>query len=252
MECRDARKLLDAYVDRELDLTVSLEVEQHLRNCQACARMYENRQTLRDAIRTGSPYFEAPIALRTRITAALPGGEEPGRFPGMAAVSWQKFAFAFAVIAIVSWGLVAILRSPSQDDLLAEEVIAGHVRSLMADHLTDVPSSDQHTVKPWFEGKLDFSPRVADLTQKGFTLEGGRLDYIGNKAVAALVYQRRKHFINLYVWLTAPGPALAGKTWTRQGYNLVRWTDSDMTYWAVSDVSPAELEEFARLVQNPS
>jgi anti-sigma factor RsiW len=170
----------------------------------------------------------------------------------MPAMSWEKFSIAFAVIAIVSWGLVAIFRSPSADDMLAEEVIAGHVRSLMADHLTDVPSSDQHTVKPWFEGKLDFSPRVADLTQKGFTLVGGRLDYIGNKPVAALVYQRRKHFINLYVWLSAPGPALTGKSWTRQGYNLVRWTASDMTYWAVSDISPTELEEFAALVQNPS
>jgi anti-sigma factor RsiW len=135
-------------------------------------------------------------------------------------------------------------------DHITQEIISGHVRSLMADHLTDVASSDQHTVKPWFNGKLDFSPPVKDLSDHGFPLVGGRLDYLENRPVAALVYRHRKHFINLFIWPSAHGSDIGKKTLASDGYNLIHWEESGMVYWAVSDLNIGELQEFAQLIQN--
>ncbi len=252
LNCQETQELLDAYADDELELVKSLEVEQHFQDCQVCSRMYQNQRTLRTAINADSLYYKAPANLRKRVRLALVKTEGVGLFPRMPTWGWQGAGIALTLIAIISLSLVSLLKSPSAEDLLAQEIISSHVRSLMAAHLTDVLSSDQHTVKPWFEGKLNFSPQVTDLTRQGFTLVGGRLDYVANKPVAALVYQRRKHFINLYVWLSAIGQNAAAKTCTRQGYNLVHWTKSDMTYWAVSDIAITELEEFAQVIQNPS
>ena len=150
---------------------------------------------------------------------------------------------------IIIWSIASFASRPSQEDVLAQEVVASHVRSLMANHLTDVPSSDQHTVKPWFDGKLDYSPAVKDLSPQGFSLHGGRLDYIGNRPVAALVYQRRQHSINLFVWPATQAPAPNGKASERQGYNVIRWSNAGMTYWAVSDLNLAELQQFVQLLQ---
>jgi anti-sigma factor RsiW len=141
----------------------------------------------------------------------------------------------------------------SADDRLAEWVVAGHVRSLQVNHLTDVPSGDQHTVKPWFRGKLDFSPQVRDLSAQGYTLSGGRLDYLADRQVAALVFHRRQHVINLFTWPGVDGADSAVRSLARQGFNIRRWQESGMTYWAISDLNDQELDEFVRLyhVQSP-
>jgi anti-sigma factor RsiW len=151
--------------------------------------------------------------------------------------------------AIIASSLLPRLRAPNNDQFLATQLIAGHVRSLMANHLTDVASSDQHTVKPWLDAKLDFAAPVVDLSGKGFPLIGGRLDYLDNHPVAALVYQRRKHFVNLFVWPATPDASKAQKMVTHQGYHLLHWTDSDFNYWAVSDVSDSDLQTFKQLFE---
>ena len=168
--------------------------------------------------------------------------------------SWNWLALAAAIVfaAVIAWNVLPRLQRPDTDQFLATQLIASHVRSLMASHLTDVASSDQHTVKPWLDAKLDFAPAVVDLSTEGFPLIGGRLDYLDNRAVAALIYQRRKHFINLFVWPAAPDETRTPKTITRQGYQLLHWVESDLNYWVVSDVNEKELQEFKRLFEERS
>jgi anti-sigma factor RsiW len=162
---------------------------------------------------------------------------------------WQMAAAAagVALVAVVVYRFAPGASRLSQGDVIAREVLASHVRSLLADHLTDVPSSDQHTVKPWFNGKLDFSPPVRDLSQQGFPLVGGRLDYLDERPVAALVYQRRKHVINLFVWPSSE--KTREKALMQQGYNMQHWAEAGMTFWAVSDLNNSELEQFVRSVR---
>lgn len=252
MNCRDAQNLLDGYADGELALVGNLEIERHLQGCPSCMRVQRNRQTLRAAIKDDALYFNAPAELHRGVRAAVrEASQGETRSP---ALSWRWLAAAasVALVALMIWWLVAFQSRPATDDLLAQEIVAGHIRSLMADHLTDVPSSDNHTVKPWFDGKLDFAPPVADLTAQGFTIVGGRLDYIGGKPVAALVYQRRQHFINLFVWLSSDKAEGGNKMMLRQGYNVIHWNKSGMTFWAVSDLNLSELQQFAQAVQNPT
>ena len=250
MSCQDAQRLMNGYVDGELELTGSLEIERHMQDCQVCAQAYQSHRAMRSAMADGSFYYDAPANLQKRVTTAVRKANK-GR-PRREVLSWRWAvpAAAVAVIAIVAWGAFSILQRSSTDDLLAQEIVSGHVRSLMANHLTDVPSSDQHTVKPWFGGKLDFSPPVVDLTESGFSLIGGRLDYIGNRPAAALVYLHRQHLINLFVWQSADNSDSGNKALIRQGYNLIRWNKSGLIYWVVSDLNNGELQEFARAVQS--
>jgi len=163
--------------------------------------------------------------------------------------NWLALAAAIMLAATIVSTLWPRFRPANADQFLATQLIASHARSLMANHLTDVASSDQHTVKPWLDTKLDFAPPVADLSGEGFPLIGGRLDYLDNHPVAALVYQRRKHFINLFIWPTTPGASKAQKTLTRHGYHLLHWADSDFNYWAVSDISDGDLQIFHQLFE---
>ena len=267
MSCEATQSLIHGYLDGELDLVRSMEIERHLNDCESCARAYQNQQSLRSLIRGGSLYFKAPAGLESRIharlrevhrTAAKPqpaaAAEAPSR-PSQAwwspSWTWAGMAAALALAAVV----ISILRPgasrPSQQDLLVEEVVSSHIRSLMLNHLTDVTSSDQHNVKPWFNGKLDFSPSVVNLAPEGFPLVGGRLDYLDGRPVAALVYGRRQHLINVFVWPSPSGSGSGAPTQTaaRQGYNVVDWTQSGMTWWAVSDLNAQELQEFVAFLK---
>ena len=245
MNCQDSKSQLQAYLDGELDLTRSLEMEKHLRECSACSQALNSLRLLQESLRNESLRFQPTAGLEKRVRSAL-RRESDSRAPTFRA-RWLIPALTAAALVIV-FASYLLTRTPA-DDLVSSEVVSSHVRSLMtSSHLIDVPSEDPHTVKPWFDGKLDFSPPVKDLNAQGFTLIGGRLDYIANRPVAVLIYQRRKHVINLLVWPAANGdikPAVQ----VRQGYNLIHWTKSGMTYWAVSDLNLAELQQLAEELQ---
>src|SRR5882724_12922862 len=221
MNCKETQELRHAYADGELDLVRNVEIETHIAGCDACAQDYKTLRTLRSTINSSDLYFKAPPGLRNRVRSAIRVEDKTADTPGPAfSWAWLKWGFSLAGTAVAACVVTAILLTASADNRLADDITAGHVRSLMASHLTDVPSSDQHTVKPWFDGKLDFAPPVVDLKDHGFPLAGGRLDYFGNRPVAALVYQRQKHFINLFIW-PATGAAAEEKTYIRNGYNLI-------------------------------
>jgi anti-sigma factor RsiW len=240
---------LDAYLDGELVTRDARELEAHLKECRECARLHDARVALGAAIRAEVPSLRAPDVLRTRVRAALSSaaGTSGSRRP-MPPLGWRSLALAasLALVAIGSWRVAS---DRAVGESLSEQVLTSHIRSLMPGHLTDVVSSDQHTVKPWFNGKLDFSPAVYDFAGRGYPLIGGRLDYIGGRPVAALVYGRRQHLINVFVWPATRGPADGGDTSMRQGYHLLHWTTPEYTYWVVSDLGLAELTEFAQLLR---
>jgi anti-sigma factor RsiW len=247
LSCQQTHELIHGYLDGELDLVKSLEIEKHLEHCDACTQNYEALRSLQSHVSDSSLRFEPPASLEKRLRASLRREEKPQ--PWIFRWRWAVAAVSLLAAVVIIWSVASFASRQSPDDVLAQEVVASHVRSLMANHLTDVPSSDRHTVKPWFDGKLDFSPTVKDLSPQGFPLNGGRLDYIGNRPVAALVYQRRQHSINVFVWPATQAPAANGKASERQGYNVIRWSNAGMTYWAVSDLNLAELQQFVQLLQ---
>lgn len=253
MTCPDTKHQLHAYLDGELDVVRSLELEAHLENCPACSRAHREYQSLRTAIASPSLYFDAPRGLERKVRSAVreaARAETPRqawRWPGI-----LKSPVWFAPLAAAALMMVVTLHFWTQhltEEQRVQEILSAHVRSLMLDHLTDVASSDQHTVKPWFNGKLSFSPPVADPTAEGFPLIGGRLDYVGDYPAAALVYQRRKHYINLFVSPANQTTTTKENLLTRHGYNLLHWRQGGMEYWAVSDVNSNDLQEFVRLVR---
>ena len=252
MNCTESRSHLHAYLDQELDLPSVVAIDQHLAACAECKALFAGQTSLRAAIRRHAVYHEAPSALADRIRAKIgagrvdtPAPRRPAwRWPSLG--QWLPMGAAAAAAAVISWTAAIQYASVSADQILAEQVIAGHARSIVTNRLVEVASSDQHTVKPWLSSKLDFSPPVPDLAGAGYPLAGGRLDYLDRRPVAALVYRYRQHVINLFVWpddKSARGPEALAKN----GYNVVRWSDAGMSYWAISDVNAAELKTFTEL-----
>jgi mycothiol system anti-sigma-R factor len=251
VSCDEIRNLLDAWHDGELDRARRTAVERHLEGCAECASLSGAQQVLTQVITRKTPRYRAPSALRRRIEAELvTSAPPPAKQP-----PWRMIAIAASVgfFILLGWN-ASMLRSggvaPAQD--IASEIVADHIRSLMANHLEDVASEDRHTVKPWFMGKLDYSPPVEDFGADGFKLSGGRLDYAGGKPVAALVYRHRAHVINVFIWPTSEADHVSVEPrWSSDdGYHLARWTRDGMTYWAVSDVDGAALAKFVGLLSN--
>jgi anti-sigma factor RsiW len=257
---------LDALVDHEGSAETLQATAAHVASCALCQAEIELRRKVSAAMRQHMTYYAAPAALKERIhaipahAAATDGGRRgsvanirpPRVFRRSAAQaprtlrSWTAMAASIALAAIVSAGGTHFVdRRIAATDQVADEVVSSHIRSLVGAHLYDVQSTDQHTVKPWFDGKLDFSPPVQDLATTGFPLVGGRLDYLGHQEVAALIYRRRQHFINLFVWPTDAPDISVSAAPTEQGYNVLHWTCRRMTFWAVSDVTASDLNEFA-------
>lgn len=240
MTCDEAEVLLHALIDGELDAGHTRDVESHVAGCPRCAALLRDYREMSQAIAQAGVRYTAPPALRQRIEAALP---QPKASPNRRAVL-RGFAMGSAVSALAATGLVAIVLRHDDFERIQSDVVSAHLRSLQAGHLTDVISTDQHTVKPWFNGKLDVSPPVIDLTAQGFTLIGGRLDYVDARAIGAVVYKRRQHVINLFVAQTGSTERRAAKIETVQGFNIRHWSDRGLNYWAVSDLARDELAEF--------
>lgn len=237
MNCEQARDLIDAYIDGELDLAHGAELDRHARSCTTCHRERDARLALREALRSDALRFSAPPSLARRVSRS-----------GVPQLPWRILGpvMGLAAAAVVALVMVPQLLAPRDERSLARELTSAHVRSLQADHLFDVASSDRHTVKPWFGGKLDFAPPVQDWSAQGFELVGGRMDYIGGRAVAALVYRHQKHMINVFVW---PESGADESSWIEviDGFNVVRWRRGGMACRAVSDLSADELAKLAEL-----
>ena len=239
MSCETIEHDLEAYVDREIDPGSAQIVREHLEGCERCRTKVAEHQSLGRLVRS-APYYAAPDHLRARIVAQTARSWSTRRL-----LTW---AAAAALIISVGGGLTLVRTTTARRDAIVDEVVDGHVRSLMADHLVDVHSSDQHTVKPWFLGKLDFSPTVVDLAAIDFPLVGGRLDYLSGRPVAALVYQRRQHTINVFVSPVNGGTSGAIEARTVRGFHVRHWTRDGMSFWAVSDLNDGELTDFVQAI----
>jgi anti-sigma factor RsiW len=249
MDCNETRRLLDADIDGELDLVRHLEIETHLRTCPDCARLAESARARRTALRESLPRFTASAALAEKIRTSLPvpvtlvaitptATKRAKIFFPLWRITGLAASLAFATLIGFAWG-----NARARVNLLIDDAVADHVRSLQADHLTDVASTDQHTVKPWFAGKLDFSPPVVDLATAGFPLTGGRLEHLDGRPAAALVFHRRQHAINLFMWPANTG-ALSTRHAERVGYNAATWSQAGLNFLAVSEIPANELQQF--------
>jgi len=246
MNCEQSQLLLHPYLDGELDVVQSLDVAEHLRQCSECDRVREQVEGLSRLLARSELRRTAPPSLVTRCQNELGRAERPPA-SSHSQLRWFGLIVAAAVVLVALTIAVGRSRSPrsSSDELLTQEVTTSHVRSLQVDHLVDVASSDRHTVKPWFNGKLDFATPAVDLSDRGYELVGGRLDVLDVHPVAALVYQRRQHVINLFVWPGSEAGHSPIAEETSRGFHVVHWTGGGRNCWVVSDLNPQELRDFA-------
>jgi mycothiol system anti-sigma-R factor len=250
MSCDFSGTLLHAYLDGELDAMRAAEFERHLETCRECTATLGASESLRSSLQRAQLYESAPAGLRKKIRAELKISTAGGDSAAVTAWRWLAAAAALLLLTGGTWFVISRfhgMSSESASSVTSSEIIDAHIRSLQTGHLTDVASTDQHTVKPWFDGKLDFIPPVHDFMDEGFPLLGGRLDVLGERNVAALVYGRRKHFINVFVWPTKEPDTPIHPPGSRQGYQWVHWRHQGMEFCAISDVSAQDLHELAQL-----
>jgi anti-sigma factor (TIGR02949 family) len=236
-DCKNCASLLTAYADNELDAAGAARVRDHLAGCDDCRALYRQERAVKDAVRLRAPYHEAPAGLSARVKKTT--GAKP---PSL----WMRPLVPAAPLAALACALLLYFAAPTSTGQI-DEIVAEHVRSLMEHHLTDVTSTDQHTVKPWFAGRIDFSPPVADFAAQGFPLLGGRLDYLQHRNVAALAYRHNKHLINVFIAPEAGGD-MAFKTESSRGFNLVQWRKGGLAFTAISDLNAVELKMLAGLI----
>jgi anti-sigma factor RsiW len=249
MECKEARVLLPAHVDRELAARDADLLDVHLRECADCRAQLAALQSVRTTVSLHATRFRAPPELADRIGDALPATRPVSQRSGSR--FWQGLGVGAATTAALATalGVGLMLLQPAHDDLLADEAVANHVRSLQGEHVVDIVSSDQHTVKPWFNGKLDYAAPVRDFAAEGFPLVGGRLDYFDRRAVAALVYRHNLHTINVFVLPATEGAnGIAASTLNRKGFAVERWTKDGMAFWVVSDADASTVAHLGSLL----
>ncbi|HEX4505913.1 MAG TPA: anti-sigma factor [Alphaproteobacteria bacterium] len=249
----EAKALMQASLDGELDAMSQLRFDAHLADCPACTAEYARLKALSVAVRTQATRYVAPAELRAALAKALPlDVQDPPKPSNVVPLRrWFRPAGAgFAVGAALAASLAVMIDTRNADDMLATSIVTAHVRALQPGHLTDVQISDQHQVKPWFDGKIDFAPPVKELSDQGFDLVGGRLDYIDGREAAVIVYRRKLHMIDLFVTHASHGgghpDSLPAAHATPSGYNVVRWSDNGQDYWAISDLNRNELGDFAK------
>lgn len=245
-DCGHDPLMVQALADGELDAVHAAEIERRIETCPDCAALHAEILTLRDALTGDGVRVIAPERLKQRIAASLAVAEAPrttSRPAGRGSRLWGWMGAGAGMAVAACLGLFAVVGAFQQDVALTADLVGGHVRSLQASHLVDVETSDHHVVKPWFDGRLTFSPPVIDLKAQDFPLVGGRLDYVAGRPAAAIVYRRGRHLINLFVWPDASAAALE-RTTEADGYAVRRWRAHGMAFAAVSDVNPADLALF--------
>lgn len=251
MGCELTQSVLHGYLDGELDAARAAEFERHLVSCPECVAALEAQETLRSSIQRAGLYERAPGSLRQKVSTEFGGAGTAvapvtpiKTSPRVSAWRWLAVAAAFVMAAALGWRMLPGGRG---ENAYTSEIVDAHLRSLQPGHLMDVVSTDQHTVKPWFDGKLDFAPPVIDLASEGFPLQGGRLDVIRGRSVAVLVYGRRKHVIDVFIWPTAERDSLPASG-SKLGYQWLDWRKEGMELYAVSDVNPSDLAELQQLL----
>jgi anti-sigma factor (TIGR02949 family) len=249
MRCTDCREALNAYLDKQLPPERAEQVRDHLAGCAECRREYAALEAVSHSLKEGLVQYAAPAHLEDRIRRAIADGDLEGSHDRSRRFDhWPQLIAAGILVAVASSALTyAVARQRSTTTPVAEQVVTSHIRSLMPGHLTDVASTNLHNVKPWFAGRVDMSPTVPNLDTAGFPLAGGRLDYIDGRSVAALVYMRRQHVINVYVWPTAVGSSPVQRLADSHGYHVFNWRTGGVELWAISDVDPQELQRFIEL-----
>jgi len=250
IDCNECRGWLHAYLDNELDTELSLHIAGHLVHCAACTQCYDEITILAASVKKSIPYYDAPAALTKNIMSNIHLQITPAtsiwQTLNNVARNWLVPSFSVAVLTVA---LLLYVAAPSHEDSFVDEAVSDHIRSLMGEHLNDVISSDKHTVKPWFAGKLDFAPPVYDFSTKGYALLGGRLEYLQHQTAAALSYKHNKHIINAFILPTTDADT-ASHSLSKRGYNIVFWRQNHMQFIVVSDLNKVELEDLVRDIQN--